>query len=286
MPRFGDFGERGMKTYRRLQSAIETASATDRTVTAVLSDQLVALDDHVIMTDGIDTTDYVKNPVVLFAHDQNSPPIARMLSIWKRGTQLVGKMQFADENAYPFADTIYKLIRGGFLNSMSISWFPTESKPSRDRTRPGGIDFLRCKLLEASVVPVPALPSALIETRSSGIDLAPAHAWARAASQSRNEVTRRGAETLIRALTRRAVGARGEPMRFEDLRAEAIKHAAKIRANVLIYDWPSDEIEAASSASRSELVERAYAGGLSTNEIRQIEAIFDAKILRRGNKRS
>ncbi len=263
-------------TFTRLQSeSLASTSAPDRTVTAVLSDERVALDDHVIVTAGIDTTDYMKNPVVLFAHDQNSPPIARMLSTWKRGTQLVGKMQFADENTYPFADTIYKLIRSGFLNSMSISWFPTESKPARDRARPGGIDFLRCKLLEMSVVPVPANPGCEIETRSPDIDFAPARAWARAAAQSKNEVTRREAETFIRALTRRA-----DPFAYNELFEEAKTESARLLAKLLIAECggrlgPSQEdIIIAARESLVEFKSRAKSRGLSSNQIAQLAAIF------------
>jgi len=265
---------------RNVAESLAPASATDRTITAILSDESVALDNHVIITDGIDTTDFMKNPVVIFAHDNNSPPIARMLSIWKRGKQLVGKMQFADENTYPFADTVYKLIRGEYLNAMSISWFPTKYERANDRNRPDGLNFLACKILEASVVPVPSLSTALITARSSGIDFSSARDWARAASHSRNEVTRRSAETLIRTLSHRRPSATCNRS-FEDLRREAIQLAAKINARILIHEWKPDEIEAAASASCAELVERAGAGGLSNNEICQLEGIFNAKIIRR-----
>lgn len=268
-----------MKTYRRLQSTIEQSSTTDRTVTAVLSDERVALDNHVIKTDGIDFSEY--NRSVLFAHDQKSPPVGKMVSLWKRGTQLLGKMQFAEAETYPFADVIYRLIRGKYLNSMSVSWFPIAYEYARDRDRPDGINFIKCKLLEASVVPVPANAGAIIEARSAGIDMSPLNTWARAASRSQSEVTRHGAETLIRALSRRAARAPSSPMYFEEMRLEAKKRAAKISAQVLIYEWPRREIEGAVSASRSEFIERAFAGGLSTNEVRQLEAIFDANLIPR-----
>jgi HK97 family phage prohead protease len=268
---------------RTLAKSLAPASETDRTITAVLSDERVALDNHVIKTDGIDTSEY--NGTVLFAHDDASPPIARMLSTWKRGTQLMGTMQFADPETYPFADTVYKLIRGKYLNSMSISWFPLKYERANDRSRPDGLNFLSCRLLEASVVPVPANSGAIIEARSAGIDLSPLNNWARKASTNGKTATAREiGRNFSRVLSRRNGGAI-RTISFQDLRLEAEDQAAKIIARVMIYNWPQDEIEAASGASCAELVERGIAGGLSRNEIRQIEAIFQSKVTRHVDSR-
>jgi HK97 family phage major capsid protein len=184
-------------------AAIDASDDETRCVTSIISAEDVALDNHIIITAGIDTTDYMNNPVVLFAHNQASPPIARMLSVWKRGTQLLGKVQFADENTYPFADTIYKLIRGGYLNAMSISWFPLKYERANDRSRPDGLNFLSCKLLECSIVPVPALPNALLTARAAGIDLSPLDEWSRKLSlKGRNATMRAQARAILNELKR------------------------------------------------------------------------------------
>jgi len=70
------------------------------------------------------------------------------------------------------------LVKGGFLSATSVSWNPLEWKYSTDRSRPGGIDFLKQELLEVSQVPVPALPAALVEARRRGIDTQPLAEWA------------------------------------------------------------------------------------------------------------
>jgi HK97 family phage prohead protease len=268
-----------MKPFTRtVAELLSPASEAERTITAVLSDERVALDNHVIKTDGIYTSEY--NGSVLFAHDDASPPVARMLSTWKRGTQLMGKMQFADENTYPFADTVYKLIRGKYLNSMRISWFPLKYERTNDRSRPDGLNFLSCRLLEASVVPVPSNSGAIIEARSAGIDLSPLNTWARRASTNgRTATAREIARNFSRVLSSRNGGSI-RTVSFEDLRTEAQRHVAKITAQILIYSWPSDEVDAAIGASREELTERAIAGGLSRNEARQIAAIFEARVSR------
>jgi hypothetical protein len=156
-----------------------TASEQDRLVTADISDENVALDYHRVFTSGIDTSDFERNGgPVLFAHQQDNPPVALTTRIWKAGPILRATMKFAPAEVYPFADTVYKLIRFGALNATSISWFPTEYKPARDRSRPDGLDFISCKLIEYSIVPCPANPNALITARDAGIDVRPIREWA------------------------------------------------------------------------------------------------------------
>lgn len=80
-----------------------------------------------------------------------------------------GDIEFADAETYPFADTVHRFYKGGFLNAVSVGWLPLEWSASKDRTRPGGIDFTKAELLEVSCVPVPSLPTALAEARARGI---------------------------------------------------------------------------------------------------------------------
>jgi hypothetical protein len=91
---------------------------------------------------------------------------------------MVGTAEYADRDTYPFADTIFRLVKGGFLNAVSTGWIPLQWKFSTDRSRPGGIDFSKVELLEVSQVPVPALPTALATARAQGIDTGPLVEWA------------------------------------------------------------------------------------------------------------
>jgi hypothetical protein len=153
-------------------------SEGSRSISWIFSNEDVCLDMHTISTEGWVLDDYLRNPVLLFAHDQESPPIGRVTRIEKQGKLLVGDTVFADAETYAFADTIFRLIKGRYLNATSVSWFPLEFKPARDRNRPDGIDFLKQKLLEISVVPVPANPVALATARARGIDTGPLRLWA------------------------------------------------------------------------------------------------------------
>jgi hypothetical protein len=70
----------------------------------------------------------------------------------------------------PLADVVYQMIKGGFLNAVSVGFSPIEWKQTSDKSRPGGIDFSKVELLEISIVPIPALPSALVQARAAGIE--------------------------------------------------------------------------------------------------------------------
>jgi HK97 family phage major capsid protein len=150
----------------------------DRAIEHVFSDSSVALDGHTVATSGWILDDYLRNPVYLWAHDAESPPIGRVTQIGAVGDQLRATVLYADEGQYPFADTIFRLTKAGFINASSVSWVPVEWRYAADKSRPGGIDFLRQKLLEASAVPVPALASALVSARAAGIDTSPMFEWA------------------------------------------------------------------------------------------------------------
>ncbi len=93
------------------------------------------------------------------------------------GRKLVADVEFTPPGMSAFNDTVYAMLKGGFLNATSVGFLPTEWKFAEDAGRRFGIDFLKQQLLEFSVVPVPANAEALVQARGMGIDLAPIAAW-------------------------------------------------------------------------------------------------------------
>ena len=162
-------------TGKRLAGADVTE---DRCITFIASDSSCGRDMHVIRADAWDTKNFLQNPVCLFAHDDQAPPVGRVISLRTVGDQLRAIVKFAEAETYDFADTIFRLLRGGYLNAVSTGWLPRAWKAANDRNRPGGLDFTDVELLEISVVPVPALPTALATARAAGVNLAPLAAWA------------------------------------------------------------------------------------------------------------
>jgi len=119
---------------------------------------------------GIKLANYRKNPVVLWAHDYSSPPIAKALWTKVMDSALKSKVQFASTQ---FAEEIFGLYKGGFLNAWSIGFIPNMDKIDIDEEADGKanpkLTFKESELLEYSAVPVPANPNALNDAVKRGI---------------------------------------------------------------------------------------------------------------------
>jgi HK97 family phage prohead protease len=117
-------------------------------------------------------TAYRRNPVLLWSHQYTDLPIGKTVDIQSDDRGLLAVAQFATKEEYAFADTVYQLILGGYLNATSVGFKPLKHVYNEAR---GGVDFLEQELLEVSVCPVPANAEALVEGRS--IDLGPLRSW-------------------------------------------------------------------------------------------------------------
>ena len=186
--------------YRLAEADSMVAAQGERAISYVLSTGAVARDNHTINPDGWDLSAYRTNPVFLWAHQSGEPPIGRMVDIGVVGNALRGTVEYADADTYPFADTIYRLVKGKFLNAVSVAWNPIKYAYSKDRSRPGGIDFLEQELLEVSQCPVPCEAGALVTARAAGIDTGPIFAWAERVLDGGHEIglTRKQIETIRR----------------------------------------------------------------------------------------
>ncbi len=100
---------------------------------------------------------YLRNPVVLWAHNYSQPPIGRA-AIALDSDKLRAEVTFdaGDE----FARDVERKYRQGFLNAVSVGWNTLRS----DRER-----VLEAELLDISAVPVPGDPDALIERQARGV---------------------------------------------------------------------------------------------------------------------
>lgn len=141
------------------------ASDEDRTVEFIASKEVVDRDREIIKVKGIDLKNYKKNPVVLFAHDKFGLPVGKTVKITKSKDTLKMKVQFATAEEYPFADTIYRLVKGGYLNAVSIGFMPDYEKIEYDDKKRTRI-FNSIEMFELSVVPVPANQEALATGKS------------------------------------------------------------------------------------------------------------------------
>jgi HK97 family phage prohead protease len=151
---------------RTLNFSVKSVDEKNYIVEGEFSHQIEDRQGDIVIQSGWDLTNYLKNPVVLWAHDHYSPPIAKMIEIGVNAQNiLAGKMQFA-VNEYPFAATIYALIKGGFQKAFSVGFNNNQYEAS-----PGSDVALLTsnELYEVSAVPVGADQLALAKTK--GIDV-------------------------------------------------------------------------------------------------------------------
>ena len=115
---------------------------------------------------------YKKNPIVLFGHDPSKPGyvVGRALEIKsdKDGEKNItlGTVQFAEEGTSDDADTVWKLVKQGILRTVSVGFIPHTFKTLDDDNE---TDVLADnELLEFSIVPIPANPSAVALAMNDG----------------------------------------------------------------------------------------------------------------------
>jgi HK97 family phage major capsid protein/HK97 family phage prohead protease len=146
------------KFYKTIQAY--TKDIGEGIIEAIVSTEDIDRHGEKVKLDGIDLKNYKKNPVVLWAHDYSSLPIAKTVSLRKTAEGLVAKMEFAI-NEYPFARQVYELLKGKYLNAFSIGFMAFEGE---------GNTFTKTELLEYSVVAVPANANALAKAHAKGLD--------------------------------------------------------------------------------------------------------------------
>lgn len=180
--------------FTRLAPSADATVTGSRVVTYQFSDESVGRDGHIVKASAWMTENFEKNPVFLWGHLDSEPPIGKVFGLHTENRTLCGAVKYAESE---FADSIYQLVRDGYLNATSTSWMPIEW----DRLESGGCCFTAVDLLEISQVCIPALPTALATARSRGLNIRPIAAWASRSLDARNyrAATRPELEAIYRA---------------------------------------------------------------------------------------
>jgi HK97 family phage prohead protease/HK97 family phage major capsid protein len=132
----------------------------------ILSDETPDRLDDVIMSDGWELKAFKKNPIALFGHNSTFP-IGKWSNVRVENKQLRGHLELAPEGTSQRIDEIRRLIDADILKAVSVGFKPIEVK-DRDGSEWGSV-YVKCELVETSVVSVPANPNALAVAKSLNI---------------------------------------------------------------------------------------------------------------------
>ena len=118
-------------------SAIATTDTKDR-------------DGESVNIEGWDLKNFEANPVLLWSHQADQPPIGKVTKLWREGNSLKFNADFIKGD--PFAERIKNIVEQGVLNSFSVGFMSKEADMEGNSQKH--------ELFEISLVNVPANPDA------------------------------------------------------------------------------------------------------------------------------
>ncbi len=144
----------------------------DRTFQFLASDDSIDRVGDTIDPAGWDCEAFKQNPVVLYAHDQQSIPVGQVTKIWADEKGLHAQIRVDDIT--DLDKTVFAKLKAGTLRAVSVGFRPIEwewadRKDEATGESSLGIDYKRQELLELTICPVPANASALAEERTKSM---------------------------------------------------------------------------------------------------------------------
>lgn len=164
-------GTAPLGVYKQIIAPVDTIETDKRALRFTISTAAVDREADTIAITGWDLANYRKNPVVLWGHDQWRLPIGRGFDLTVEDGALKASVEFVPEDlpeGGAFAESVYRLARGGFIAATSVGFRPLKWSYTADKDRGAddwfpGIDFEEQELVEFSIVTVPANAEALAD---------------------------------------------------------------------------------------------------------------------------
>jgi HK97 family phage prohead protease len=240
-----------------LAASPESVDEQSRRLRYCCSDNSIDLAGDNIEQDGWDLSQIKRNNPALWAHMSYEPPIGKVVDVGVERGRLMGTIQFATAEEYSFADTIFRLAKGGYINAVSVGFIPTEWTFVEDKDRPYGITFKKQTLLEVSLCPIPCNSNALQEGKAAGIDIAPLREWIERQLDGEGQAVlpRKQLESILalpekfrgiaKTLPAAAKGARGQLLRCANIAEREIK----VEAEEVVAD---DDVAAENAAAQEQ----------------------------------
>ncbi|MCX6756331.1 MAG: hypothetical protein NTX85_03250 [Candidatus Nomurabacteria bacterium] len=146
-----------VKTALETKEILETVAKTKASEDSGTFEVIISTADQdrqgeVVDQNGWDLSHFMKNPIVLWAHDYSSLPIGVADEVKLVNGNLTAKGRFAPEDANPFAQQVRRLYDAGIVRATSVGFIAKNMQKNV---------ITESQLLEFSFVPVPANPYAL-----------------------------------------------------------------------------------------------------------------------------
>jgi HK97 family phage prohead protease len=131
--------------------------------------------DERIDPEGWDFRQYLKNPVVEWAHRYDIPAIGKADGLYADKDGLHGTVVFNDKSFDPFGWAIGERVKNGVIRAGSVGFRILEIElPTKENSKDGtSLIFRKQELLEFSVCNVPANPAALAKGTARQQAMAP-----------------------------------------------------------------------------------------------------------------
>lgn len=147
----------------------------------IVSDETLNSHGFIVLTSGINTAKFERNPIMLYMHERKNGVIGRWENVHKDGTQLIAEAVFDDNTE--LGSKVKKQVENGFLRSASIG-IDNMIYEERDGVK----TVIQCDLFEISIVDMPANENAVkLYAKGNPITLL---------SQSSNDVEKKPGQTL------------------------------------------------------------------------------------------
>ncbi len=148
-------------------ATVQVKSVDARRISFIASHEKTDRDGEVVLIAGIDTTDFLRNPVLCLQHQARETPIGRVESLRKTridgAPALIGEAVFPDR---PASNEALADVRAGLLNSISIG-FQVLERGAPILPDQHGVTYVKTALLEISLVTVPACATCLVTSKSA-----------------------------------------------------------------------------------------------------------------------
>lgn len=145
---------------------IKEVSDSDMIISHTITKKVVDRDGEVVLPTGMKAENFLKNPVVLFAHDYKRPAVGKCLQLTVSENEVVAKTQFAETE---LGKELFYLYKEGFMQAWSVGFASIKETDEKILEGQRGRTFEEWELFEYSAVPVPANPEALTLARSKGL---------------------------------------------------------------------------------------------------------------------